>query len=241
MKKTKKFLWFVFLVAIVMMFSACGPVTSNPLTGETYTPPTEDTSVPPAETDAPPAEETPSPPTETDGIMQWSSPPPMTIDQSREYEATIKTNFGDIVVQLFPEDAPLAVNNFVFLARQGFYDGVKFHKVVKDFIITTGDPTGTGKGGPGYTFADEEVTREYVAGTVAMVIFGPDTNGSQFFITLINLSDLLPKIYTIFGLVTSGFDVIQEIGDVPVTASASGGLSLPTVDVHIDTIIIEEK
>jgi cyclophilin family peptidyl-prolyl cis-trans isomerase len=227
MKKTKKFLPLVFLIAIVMMFSACGPLTPNILIEETPPPPEE--------------EETTTPPTEIDGIMQWSSPPPMTIDPDKEYEATIKTNFGDIVVQFFPKDAPLAVNNFVFLSRQGFYDGVTFHKVVKDYIITTGDPTGTGRGGPGYTFPDEEVTREYVAGTVAMLTFGPDTNGSQFFITLINLSNLLPKMYTIFGQVTDGFDVLQEIGDVPVTASETGGLSKPAVDVHIDTIIIEEK
>jgi len=213
MKRTVLFL--LLLAAIVMIFPACGPKAP------------------------PPGGETPSPPPE--GGMQWSSPPPMSIDQSKEYQATIKTNFGDIVAQLFPKDAPLAVNNFVFLARQGFYDGVKFYKVVKDFIIHTGDPTGTGRGGPGYTFADEPVTRDYVAGTLAMDINGPNTNGSRFFITLVDLSGELPKIYTIFGQVTSGFDVVQKIGNVPVTASETGGLSLPAVDVHIDTIIIEEK
>jgi cyclophilin family peptidyl-prolyl cis-trans isomerase len=165
----------------------------------------------------------------------------MSIDPSKEYQATIKTNFGDIVVQLFPEDAPLAVNNFVFLARQGFYDGVKFHRVVKGFVIQGGDPTGTGTGGPGYKFADEEVTRDYIAGTLAMANSGSNTNGSQFFITLADLSGQLPKKYTIFGLVTSGFDVVQEIGNVPVTGATSGELSLPTVDVHIESIIIEEE
>jgi cyclophilin family peptidyl-prolyl cis-trans isomerase len=213
MKRTLLFL--LLLAAIVTIFPAC-----------------------PSET-PPPGGETPSPPPE--GGMQWSSPPLMTIDPSKEYQATIKTNFGDIVVQLFPKDAPLAVNNFVFLSRQGFYDGVKFYKVVKDFIIHTGDPTGTGNGGPGYTFADEPVTRDYVAGTLAMEINGPNTNGSRFFITLVNLSGTLPKIYTIFGQVISGFDVVQKIGDVPVKASETGGLSLPAVDVHIDTIIIEKK
>ncbi len=173
--------------------------------------------------------------------MQWPNPPPMSIDQSKEYQATIKTNFGDIVVQLLPEDAPLAVNNFVFLARQGFYDGVKFHRVVKGFVIQGGDPTGTGTGGPGYKFADEEVTRDYIAGTLAMANAGPNTNGSQFFITLVDLSGQLPKNYTIFGLVTSGFDVVQQIGDVSVTRAPSNELSLPTVDVHIDSITIEEK
>jgi cyclophilin family peptidyl-prolyl cis-trans isomerase len=173
--------------------------------------------------------------------MQWPNPPPMSIDQSKEYQATIKTNFGDIVVQLFPEDAPIAVNNFIFLARQGFYNGTKFHRVVKGFVIQGGDPTGTGTGGPGYKFADEEVTRDYIAGTLAMANAGPNTNGSQFFITLVDLSGQLPKNYTIFGLVTSGFDVVQQLGNVSVTRATSGELSLPTVDVHIDSITIEEK
>jgi len=174
--------------------------------------------------------------------MQWSTPPPMSIDQSKEYMATIKTNMGDIVVQLFPKDAPLAVNNFVFLARQGFYNGVKFHRVVKGFVIQGGDPTGTGTGGPGYTFADEKVTKDYVTGTLAMANAGPNTNGSQFFITLTDLSGRLPKNYTIFGIVTGGFDIVQKIGNVPVKVSPlSGENSLPTVDVHIDSVSIVEK
>jgi len=174
--------------------------------------------------------------------MQWSSPPPMTIDQDKQYMAIIKTNFGDIEVQLFPKDAPLAVNNFVFLARQGFYDGVKFHRVAKDFVIQGGDPTATGMGSPGYRFADEKITKDYVAGTLAMANAGPNTNGSQFFITLANLSGKLPKKYTIFGQVTSGLDVVKKIGDVPVKAKVPGGeVSSPTVDVHIDSITIEEK
>lgn len=177
--------------------------------------------------------------TEGGKIMQWSSPPPMSIDQNKEYQATIKTNFGDIVVQLLPKEAPLAVNNFVFLARQGFYNGVKFHRVVKGFVIQGGDPTGTGTGNPGYKFADEKVTRDYVAGTLAMANSGANTNGSQFFITLANLN--LPKNYTIFGLVTSGFDIVQKIGNVPVTMAPGGDTSLPTVDVHINSITIEEK
>ncbi len=173
--------------------------------------------------------------------MQWPKPPSMSIDQAKEYRATIKTNLGDIVVQLFPKDAPLAVNNFVFLARQGFYDGVKFHRVVKGFVIQGGDPTGTGGGGPGYKFADEKVTRDYVAGTLAMANAGSNTNGSQFFITLADLSGRLPKNYTIFGLVTVGLNVVQKIGDVPVRAAPNGEVSIPTADVHIDSVTIEEK
>ena len=166
----------------------------------------------------------------------------MTIDQDKEYMATIRTNFGDIVVQLFLKDAPLTVNNLVFLASQGFYDGVKFHRVVKGFVIQAGDPTGTGAGGPGYTFADESVTRDYIVGILAMANRGLNTNGSQFFITLANLRDSLPKNYTIFGQVTKGFDVAQNIGGVPVRAKVPGGeVSSPTVDVHIDTITIKES
>ena len=172
--------------------------------------------------------------------MQWTSPPPMSIDQSKEYEATIKTNFGDIEVQLFPEEAPLAVNNFVFLARQGFYDGIKFHRAVKGFVIQGGDPTGTGAGGPGYEFEDEKVTRDYVAGTLAMANSGRNTNGSQFFITLANLSNL-PKNYTIFGIVTSGFDIVNKIGNVPVSRGQSGEWSVPDSDVLIISITVMEK
>ena len=178
--------------------------------------------------------------------LHWPNPPPMTIDQNKQYVASIKTNYGDIVVQLLPKEAPLAVNNFVFLARQGFYDGVKFHRIVKEFVIQSGDPTGTGYGSPGYMFADEPVNRDYVPGTLAMANSGANTNGSQFFITLTNLSDQpspLPKNYTIFGLVSGGFNVVQNIGNVPVEANPSipGEMSVPTVDVHINTITIEEK
>jgi cyclophilin family peptidyl-prolyl cis-trans isomerase len=169
----------------------------------------------------------------------YSSPPTMSIDKSKSYTATIKTNYGDIVVQLLPQEAPLTVNNFVFLAREGFYNGVVFHRILKGFVIQSGDPKGTGMGDPGYKFADESVTRNYVYGTLAMANSGPNTNGSQFFITLGNVT--LQKSYTIFGLVTNGLDVVTKIGNLPVKASAGGELSQPTVDVHIITITIEEK
>jgi len=174
-------------------------------------------------------------------IMKWANPPQMTIDENKEYQATINTNFGDIIVQLFPKDAPIAVNNFVFLSSQGFYDGVKFHRVVKGFVIQGGDPTGTGSGGPGYKFADEQITRDYILGTLAMANAGPNTNGSQFFITLTNLSGRLPKNYTIFGLVVGGFEIVEKISDVSVVQSPSGELSSPTVDVYINSVIIETK
>ena len=175
-------------------------------------------------------------------IKLYTAPPPMTIDSSKNYTAIIVTSKGNITLELFAKDAPLAVNNFVFLAREGFYDRVKFHRVMKGFIIQSGDPTGTGFGGPGYKFADEVVTREYIAGTLAMANSGANTNGSQFFITLADLSGQLEKKYTIFGLVTSGFDVVQTIGNVPVEPNPiTGELSMPINDVYIRNISIEEK
>jgi cyclophilin family peptidyl-prolyl cis-trans isomerase len=176
------------------------------------------------------------------GIMQWSTPPAMAIDQNKEYTATIKTNYGDIVVKLLPKDAPIAVNSFVFLARQGYFDGIKFHRISKGFVIQGGDPTGSGSGGPGDEFVDEPVTRDYTLGTLAMANSGADTNGSQFFITLADLSGRLDKNYTIFGHVSGGLDVVQKIANVPVKYNpALRETSLPTVDVHIETVVITEK
>ncbi|MDD5190133.1 MAG: peptidylprolyl isomerase [Dehalococcoidales bacterium] len=171
----------------------------------------------------------------------YTAYPPMTIDQSKTYTATIKTNYGDFAIELFPKEAPLAVNSFVFLAREGFFNNVKFHRVLKGFVIQTGDPTGTGMGGPGYSFADElPTTRDYIGGVVAMANSGPDTNGSQFFITLSNLTGRLQKNYTIFGQVISGADVILKIADVPVK-TLNNEASSPTVDVHIISVTITEK
>jgi cyclophilin family peptidyl-prolyl cis-trans isomerase len=225
-------LFLALIVLIALLAGACSSATETPT-------PTPALTLAPTPVHTPIPTQTPSP---TPTIKLYSAPPPMAIDQNKQYVATIKTNYGDIVVQLFPKDAPLAVNNFVFLARQGFYDGVKFHRVMKGFVIQSGDPTGTGFGGPGYEFADENVTRDYIPGTLAMANSGPNTNGSQFFITLVDLSGQLPKKYTIFGLVSSGFDVVQEIGSVPVEANPlTGEISMPTVDVYISSISIEEK
>jgi len=175
-------------------------------------------------------------------VKEWSSPPAMQIDTSKQYTATIDTNVGDIQVQLFANEDPKTVNNFVFLANQGFYNGCKFFRIVKGFVIQTGDPTNLGTGGPGYQFADEPVTRNYLTGTLAMANSGANTNGSQFFICLGDLTTL-PKSYTIFGIVTSGLDVVQSIGNTPVIANPmmGGEMSSPTQDVHINSIQISEK
>jgi len=146
---------------------------------------------------------------------RYSVPPPMLIDTNRTYRAIIRTNKGDIHLQLNPAEAPLTVNNFVALARDGYFDGVTFHRVVPGFVIQGGDPTGTGSGNPGYKFQDEPVKRPYKAGTVAMANSGPNTNGSQFFICLEDQPNLPPN-YTIFGDTVAGMDVVRNIrvGDV---------------------------
>jgi cyclophilin family peptidyl-prolyl cis-trans isomerase len=170
--------------------------------------------------------------------MQWNQPPAMQLEEGVDYQAVIKTNRGEVVVNLLQDDAPLTVNNFVFLAEQGFYKDVPFHRVISGFMIQTGDPTGTGAGGPGYRFEDEEVTRDYTPGTVAMANAGPNTNGSQFFIVHGDLRGQLPKNYTIFGEVTEGMEVVNEIADVPVERSRTGEMSSPTEDVHIESVEI---
>jgi peptidylprolyl isomerase len=165
----------------------------------------------------------------------------MEIDTSKKYTATITTTMGDINVDLLTGDAPKTVNNFVFLSRQGFYDNVKFHRIIKGFMIQTGDPLGTGTGGPGYKFADEPVTRPYTKGIVAMANSGANTNGSQFFIVHGDTAQLPPS-YTIFGQVTQGIDVVDKIASVPVAAaSGRGEASVPQQDVRITKVAILEQ
>ncbi len=137
-------------------------------------------------------------------------------DASKMYRTTITTNRGTIVMDLDPQLAPNSVNNFVGLARQGYYDGLTFHRVVPDFVIQGGCPQGSGTGGPGYKFADEPVQGEYVLGAVAMANAGPNTNGSQFFITIDDCTRKLSKDYNLFGFVVEGIDVAQAttVGDV---------------------------
>jgi peptidyl-prolyl cis-trans isomerase B (cyclophilin B) len=142
--------------------------------------------------------------------------PPHQIDDNATYRVDIATDKGDIVMELDPKLAPSTVNNFVALARQGYYDGLTFHRVVPDFVIQGGCPEGTGTGGPGYKFADEPVKGEYTLGAVAMANAGPNTNGSQFFVCIDDCTRKLDKAYNLFGYVTEGLDVTQkiEVGDV---------------------------
>ena len=145
-----------------------------------------------------------------------AQPPPMQINEDAVYQVTIDTDRGAIVMELDPGMAPVTVNNFVSQARAGFYDGLTFHRVVPEFVIQGGDPEGTGRGGPGYRFADEPVKGEYTLGAVAMANAGPDTNGSQFFICIDDCRSKLQKNYNHFGYVIDGMDIAQsiQVGDV---------------------------
>lgn len=165
---------------------------------------------------------------------QYDSAPDLTIDDSKSYKATLDTNHGEIVIELDAERSPLTVNNFVFLARDGFYDGVIFHRVIENFMIQGGDPSGTGRGGPGYSFRDElEGDGGYSRGTVAMANAGPSTNGSQFFICHTDVS--LPHSYTIFGRVTSGMDTVDSIA-----TSSTDRSDRPRDDIVIEKVMVSE-
>ncbi len=168
---------------------------------------------------------------------QFDTCPPMQIDVRKAYSATLKTVKGDIVIQLFPGQAPTTVNNFVFLARQGWFDGMTFHRVLPGFIAQTGDPSGTGYGSPGYYFSNEidPALKFDAPGVVGMANSGSDSNGSQFFITLAAAPDLNGR-YTIFGKVIQGMDVVQKL----TPRDPSKGSDLPPGD-KVLSVTIEEK
>jgi len=145
----------------------------------------------------------------------YSAPPAMVIDTGKDYTATIETERGNMVLELFASDVPNTVNNFVFLANDGFYNGTTFHRVVPGFVVQGGDPTGTGRGNPGYSFADEFSEHTHLAGALSMANSGSDTNGCQFFITFAPEHGLDGK-HSVFGQLTDGMDVLEQIkqGDV---------------------------
>jgi cyclophilin family peptidyl-prolyl cis-trans isomerase len=166
----------------------------------------------------------------------YDKAPEVSIDSGKSYRAVMETSKGSITIELFAEQTPVTVNNFVFLAREGFYDGVGFHRVIGGFMIQGGDPEGTGRGGPGYTFTDEfrEELRFDRSGLLAMANAGPNTNGSQFFITVGTPTHLNGK-HTIFGRVVDGYDVVEAISKVPTDSS-----DRPREEVRIERIAIEE-
>lgn len=171
---------------------------------------------------------------------QYANPPGLILNPTMRYSATITTDHGNMTLELFPAEAPRAVNNFVFLAREGFYESNSFHRVIKDFMIQGGCPRGDGTGGPGYRFPDEPVNRPYVKGTLAMANAGPNTNGSQFFIVHGRQVDLPPN-YTIFGQLVSGEETLEALANAPVTAGVRGERSQPTQRLEIQTIEIDEQ
>lgn len=166
----------------------------------------------------------------------WSAPPPMSIDEKATYTAVLRTSEGNISIALDPKQAPKTVNNFVFLAKEGFYDGLTFHRVIPDFVIQGGDPQGTGSGGPGYQFEDElPKAGAYTLGSVAMANAGPNTNGSQFFIIIGQQGVQLPPNYSLFGQVTKGQDVAEKISTM-----AAPGTETPDPPVTIEKVTITE-
>ena len=169
--------------------------------------------------------------------MSFSSPPEMEIDPSKRYVAEMETSMGSMTIELDPVAAPKTVNNFVFLARQGYYDGVIFHRVIQGFMLQGGDPEGTGRGGPGYKFADElPKPGRYEVGSLAMANAGPNTNGSQFFVISGPSGVRLPPDYSLFGKVVKGLDVVDAIEKVP-----TGAGDRPKEDVVINKVTITEK
>ena len=168
---------------------------------------------------------------------RYDREPEMAIDPSKRYAATLDTSHGVIEAELLPEHAPRTVNSFVFLAREGFYDGVTFHRIIPGFVIQGGDPQGTGMGGPGYKFADElPRAGRYEIGSLAMVNAGPNTNGSQFFIICGMSGMQLPPQYSLFGKVVDGLDTVLALERV-----GSPGAGVPKERVYMESVTITES
>lgn len=169
-------------------------------------------------------------PGNTGSSGKYSQPPEMTINVNKKYIATIKTAKGDIIVELYPDKAPKTVNNFVFLAQEKFYDGTTFHRVIPGFMAQGGDPAGTGAGGPGYRFEDEISDLTHGTGVISMANSGPNTNGSQFFITYAPAHHL-DGIHTVFGKVIQGMDVANKLTPRDPAQSTSPGEKIITITI----------
>ncbi len=167
-------------------------------------------------------------------VSENDQEPEISLEELPSYTVVINTTEGPITIELNDDETPVAVNNFVSLAQDGFYDGTIFHRVIEGFMIQGGCPEGTGRGGPGYTFDHEPFTGDYVRGTVAMANSGPDTNGSQFFI--MHEDYPLPRDYVIFGQVVEGLDVVDEIATAEVTSNLSGENSKPVDPVTVESV-----
>jgi cyclophilin family peptidyl-prolyl cis-trans isomerase len=167
---------------------------------------------------------------------RFDGPPPMIIDPAKSYTAVMDTSMGSLTIELDAVDAPLTVNNFVFLATNRYYEGIIFHRIIQGFVCQGGDPEGSGRGGPGYKFADEKVTKPYELGSLAMANAGPDTNGSQFFLISGPSGINLPPQYNHFGKITEGLDVLDRMEKV-----ATGPGDRPREDVVINQVTVTEN
>jgi len=219
-------------LACALMIVACGsdPKKSTQSGGSTATAAASRTTVAgtPAATAQPQA-------TQTGGTKTYAARPPLTIDPNKKYFATIKMDIGEIKLELYPKDAPQTVNSFVFLARDGYYDGVTFHRVIPGFVAQAGDPTGTGSGGPGYTIPDEANAHKFLDGTLGMAKTDkPDSGGSQWFIDYGPQPNLDVLGYTVFGQLVSGRDVLDKIAPRDPRRATTPG-------TKINTIVIEEQ
>ncbi|UFJ42282.1 peptidylprolyl isomerase [Brevibacillus humidisoli] len=240
--KKKHFWWLMCcIITASLLFAGCTGNNGNETATSPDTPAEQDKANQGGEQNKQPAE-----PPKKVAERKYDKAPGMMIDTNKQYQAVVSTTAGDFTITLFAKDAPKTVNNFVFLSKEKFYDNLTFHRLIKDFMIQTGDPLGNGTGGPGYTFEDElENGHKYEIGVVAMANNGPDTNGSQFFIgtgpEVTGLNNI-PN-YTIFGKVTKGMDVVQKIakGQTKPNPKAGGENSLPVDPVTIKSITIEES
>ncbi|MDQ0875346.1 cyclophilin family peptidyl-prolyl cis-trans isomerase [Paenibacillus sp. V4I3] len=226
------------LIALTLFVSACGNKPTESA-GGTATPKSGATAPAASSAASPAASPTAAP-------KQWSKAPDMTIDPNKTYQAEVTTSKGTFTIDLFAKEAPKTVNNFVFLSKEGFYNNVTFHRIIKTFMVQTGDPLGTGRGGPGYKFADElKTSHKYEPGIVAMANSGPNTNGSQFFICSGEdcAKSLNPQPnYSIFGKVTpEGMATIAKIAETPVEMGGESSPSKPKEKVTINAIAIKEK
>lgn len=240
-KKTPLIISFCLLGSALILLSGCS-WENEPAAKEK---PKESLALDRLDTETPKAEEKPAvkkpapqpAPITPMNKSQYSTPPALAIDSSKTYTATLDTDKGPIVISLNAKATPITVNNFVFLAREKFYDGTIFHRTIPGFMIQGGDPMGTGMGGPGYRFDDEAFTGEYKRGVVAMANAGPDTNGSQFFI--MHADYALPPNYVIFGQVTSGLEAVDAIATAPTQPGGEG--SKPVTPVVVKSVTITEQ
>ena len=222
-------------LAGALLFAACGSDSKKDTGTTPAATATKAAATIPAAA-SPQAQATQPQSTQTGGHKTYASEPPMTIDQNKKYFATIKMDIGDIKLELYPKDAPHAVNSFVFLSRDGYFDGVTFHRVLPGFVAQAGDPTGTGTGGPGYTLPDEVNDHKFLDGTLGMAkTSAPNSGGSQWFIDYAPQPALDGK-YTVFGQLVEGRDVLDKI--TPRDPSKGGN---PPPGTKINTIVIEEQ